>query len=157
MAPQKKSWRSQAQIGHQLDRPSATTSKRSDRKHKDTVAQDFDYSCIAVFRAWRFWASSAHPREVESDSFLACAAKTTQRLAAARTRPCTRSLSSTVVVVNRLLRDMLRYSDRKNKKTLTIYVVSRYDANSYVCFHQIELNSTRFLKHYSFRFKSVLR
>ena len=34
VAPQKKSWRSQAQICHQLDRPSATTSKRSDRKQR---------------------------------------------------------------------------------------------------------------------------
>ena len=74
----------------------------------------------SLFRAWRFWASSAHPREAESDSFLACAAKTKQRLAAVRTRPCTPSFSSTIVVVSRLLRDMLRYSDRKNKKTLTI-------------------------------------
>ena len=43
----KKSWRSQAQFCHQLDRPSATTSKRSDRKHKG-INQDFDDSCIAV-------------------------------------------------------------------------------------------------------------
>ena len=27
------------------------------------------------FRAWDFWASSTHPREAESDSFLVCAAR----------------------------------------------------------------------------------
>ena len=58
-------------------------------------------------------ATSAHPKEAESDSFLACAAKTKQRLAAARTRPYMPSLSSTIVVVSRGLREMLRYSDRK--------------------------------------------
>ena len=35
-------------------------------------------SSPSLFRAWRFGASSAHPREAESDSFLACAAKTTE-------------------------------------------------------------------------------
>ena len=34
VAPGKKPWRSQAQSCHQLDRPSATRTKRSDRKHK---------------------------------------------------------------------------------------------------------------------------
>ena len=68
----------------------------------------------SLFRAWRFWAPSAHPREAESDIFLAGAAKTKQRLAAARTRPCTPSLSSTIVVVSRVLREILRYSEREN-------------------------------------------
>ena len=75
----------------------------------------------SLFRAWRFWASSAHPREAESDSFLASAAKTKQRLAAARparTRPCTPSHSSTIAVVSRVLRETRGYYDRK--KTLTI-------------------------------------
>ena len=29
----------------------------------------------SLFCAWDFWASSAHPREAESDSFLVCAAR----------------------------------------------------------------------------------
>ena len=123
MAPQKISWRSQAQFCYQLDRPTATTTKRSDRKHR--IVHSMIAASPSLFRAWRFWASSAHPRQAESNSFLACAAKTKRTPAAARTRPartrpCTPSLSSTiVVVVSRVLREMLRYSVRE-KKTLTI-------------------------------------
>ena len=84
------------------------------RPKTQRIAQDLDDSRIAVaFPCGAFLASSAHPREAEIDRFLACAAKTKQRLAAARTRPCTPSLSSAIVVVSRVLRDSLRYSDRK--------------------------------------------
>ena len=55
------------------------------------------------------------------DGFLACAAKTKQRLAAAHTRPCTPSLSSTNVVVSLWLREMLHYSDRKKALAIRIY------------------------------------
>ena len=96
------------------------------------------------------------PRWAETDNFLACAAKTKQRLAAARTRPCTPSLSSTIVVFNRMLREMLRYSDRK--KTMTMRNTCFPDRTYFVySFHQIESNSIRFIKIESFRFKSVLR
>ena len=75
--------------------------------------EELEASMIAaspsLLRTWRFWASSAHPREAKSDSFLACAAKTKQRLAAAHTRPCTPSLSSTNVAVSLGLREMLHY------------------------------------------------
>ena len=59
---------------------SANFHNRVKRPKVQRIAQDFDDSCIAVslFRAWRFWAPSAHPREAGSDSFLACAAKTKQ-------------------------------------------------------------------------------
>ena len=70
----------------------------------------------SLLRTWRFWASSAHPREAKSDSFLACAAKTKQRLAAAHTRPCTPSLSSTNMVVSLGLREMLHYIVAIGKK-----------------------------------------
>ena len=51
----------------------------------------------SMSRAWRFWASSAHSREADSDSFLACVAKTKQRLSAASTRRCTPSPSSALL------------------------------------------------------------
>ena len=110
----KKSLRSLAPFCPQLDRPSATTNKRSDRKHRGWLKTSMIAASPSLFRAWRFWAPSAHPREAESDSFLTCAAKIKQRLAAAGTRPCTLSLSSTIVVVSRVLREILRYSDREN-------------------------------------------
>ena len=104
----------------QLDRPSATTNKRSDRKHRGWLKTSMIAAPPSLFRARRFWAPSAHPREAESDSFLTCATKTKQRLAAARTRPCTPSLSSihSSEVVSPVLCEM-RYSDRE-KKTLKI-------------------------------------
>ena len=43
----KKSWRSHAQFCHQLDRPSATTTKRR-RPKPQRIAKDFDDSFIAV-------------------------------------------------------------------------------------------------------------
>ena len=115
----KKSLRSLAQFCPQLDRPSATTNKRSDRKHRGWLKTSMIAASPSLFRAWRFWAPSAHPREAESDSFLTCAARTKQGLAAAGTRPCTPSLSCTIVVVSRVLREILRYSDREN----TWYVI----------------------------------
>ena len=94
-----------------------------DNQAKLPKAQRAVHTMIAaspsLFRARRFWASSTHRREAEGDSLLACAAKTKRRLAAgrtrpARTRPCTPSFSSTmIVVVSRVLREMLRYSDEK--------------------------------------------
>ena len=95
----------------------------------------------SLFRAWRFWASSAPPREAESDSFLVCAAKTKQRLGATHTRPYTPSLSSTNVVVSLGLREMLHYSDRKKGFDIT-YVIRGFPiGHKFVSFHQTESNS----------------
>ena len=74
VAPQKKSWRSQAQFFHQLDRPSATRTKRSTQNTEENLKTSIAAS-PSLTRAWRLRASSAHSREAESDSFLACAAK----------------------------------------------------------------------------------
>ena len=68
--PQTKSWRSQAQFCHQLDRPSATTTKRSDRKDKGSLKASMIAASPSLFSAWRFWASSAYPKEAESDGWL---------------------------------------------------------------------------------------
>ena len=88
---------------------------------EDTVAQDFDDSCIAVaVPCVAFLGFSAHPREAENDSFLGYAAKINQRLAAARARPCTPSLSSVIVVVSRVLREIdaaLFRSEKNNNHT----------------------------------------
>ena len=96
VAPTKKSWRSQAQSFYPLDRRSVTGPKRStqdtEEKLKNSIAASPSRS-----RAWRLRASSAHSREAESDSFLACAAKRKQRLSAASTRRCTPSLSSALL------------------------------------------------------------
>ena len=61
-------------------------------------------SCIgvAVPRARRFWAPSAHRSDAESDNSLVCAARNKTRLAAARTRRRMPSLSSTFVGVCQL-------------------------------------------------------
>ena len=95
--------------------------KQTKRPKAQRMAQNFDDSCIVVaVPCVAFLSPSAHPREAESDSFLTCATKTKQRLAAARTRPCTPSLSSihSSEVVSPVLCEM-RYSDRE-KKTLKI-------------------------------------
>ena len=101
----------------------------------------------SLFRAWRFWASSVHPREAENESFLACAARTKQRLEAAHTRPCTPSLSS---MYNRgcqpgVARDAALFrSERKHRR----YVRNAYcimycfpTGRKFSRFHQIESNS----------------
>ena len=133
-----------------------------DNQAKLPKTQGIVHSMIAtspsLFRAWRFWASSAHPREAESDSFLACAAKTKQRFAAARTRParmrpCTPSLSSTMILaVSLVMREILRYSDRKKTLTIPIAIPIRNTmvcafpiGCKFVCFDQIESNSIRFI------------
>ena len=73
----------------------------------------------SLFRVWRFWASSAHPREAVSDIFLATPTKQYRGLRRrARDHARGRSHLHSSVVVSRVLREMLRYSDWK--KTLTI-------------------------------------
>ena len=81
------------------------------------------------------------------DGFLACAAKTKQRLAAAHTRPCTPSLSSTSVVVSLGLREMLHYSDLKKSvdNTYVIRVRGFPIGRKFVSLH-IESNSIRFIR-----------
>ena len=136
--------------------------KQAKRPKAQRMAQNFDDSCIVVaVPCVAFLSPSAHPREAESDSFLTCAAKTKQRLAVAGTRPCTLSLSSTIVGVNRVLREILRYSDRKNiDNTYLIrnntWFLHRTQIRM-MCFDHMESNSIRFIKNESFRFQSVLR
>ena len=74
VAPQKKSWRSQAQFFHQLDRPSATRTKRSTQNTEENLKTSIAAS-PSLTRAWRLRRSSTDSREPESDSFLACATK----------------------------------------------------------------------------------
>ena len=66
VAPQKKSWRSQAQFFHQLDRPSATRSKRSTQNTEEKLKTSIAAS-PSLSRAWRSRDSSAHSKEAESD------------------------------------------------------------------------------------------
>ena len=73
VAPQKKSRRSQAQFFHQLDRPSATRTKRPTQNTEEKLKKPIAAS-PSLSRAWRLRDSSAQSREAESDSFLACAA-----------------------------------------------------------------------------------
>ena len=58
------------------------------------------------------WASSAHPIETESDSVLPCAAKVKQACGGAHaTMHAVALIYTPRVVVNRVLREMLRYCD----------------------------------------------
>ena len=78
----------------------------------------------SLFRVWRFRASSAHPKEAESDSFLAFAAKTKARLAAACTRPCTPSLSFiqyATDVKNLIIKNLCMRFLGKNKNVTYLY------------------------------------
>ena len=77
VAPQKQLWRSQSPFSHQLDRPSATRTKRSTRNTEKKLKTSIAAS-PSLSRAWRLRASSAHSRESESDSFLTCASKKTE-------------------------------------------------------------------------------
>ena len=94
VAPKKQSCRSQAQFSHQLDRPSAMRTKRSTQNTEEKLKTSIAAS-PSLSRAWRLRSSSA--REDESDSFLACAAKTKQRPSAVRTQRCTPLISSALL------------------------------------------------------------
>ena len=74
VAPQSKSWWSQAQFFHQLDRPSATRTKRSTQNTEEKLKTSIAVS-PSLCRAWRSRVPSAHSREAESDSVIARAAK----------------------------------------------------------------------------------
>ena len=52
VAPQKKSWRSQAQLFHQLDRPSATRTKRSTQNTEEKLKTSIAAS-LSLSSAWR--------------------------------------------------------------------------------------------------------
>ena len=93
---QKQSWRSQAQFFHQRNQPSATRSKRSIQNTEEQL-KTLIAASPSLSRAWRLRDSSAHSREAESDSVLACAAKKKQKLSAASTRRSTSSLSSALL------------------------------------------------------------
>ena len=101
VARRKRSWRSQAHFSHLLDRPSATRTKRSTQNTEENPKTSIAAS-PSLSRAWRLRTSSVHSREAESDSFLACAAKVTQRLPAASTRRCNPLLSSALLGACRL-------------------------------------------------------
>ncbi|CAN0507824.1 unnamed protein product, partial [Laminaria digitata] len=57
-----------------LDRPNLSKTERSSKKTEDTLKTSIAASPL-LFHAWRFRLPSAHPRDPESDSFLACASK----------------------------------------------------------------------------------
>ena len=122
VAPQKKAWRSQAQFRHQLDRPSATTTKRSYRKHRGQFKTSMIAASPSLFHGSLFWASSAHPREGESDSFLACAVKKTERGWGRRARDdaCRRSRLLSSVFVSRAMCETDDYGNAMLPKKVKI-------------------------------------
>ena len=73
----------------------------------------------SLFHAWRTRASSAHPREAESDSSLARVAKT-EACGGAHATMHAVALIYKNVVVSQGLREMLHYSDREKALTLRI-------------------------------------
>ena len=106
-----KSWRLQEQLFHQLDRPYATTNKRSTQNTEEKIKTSIAAS-PSLSRAWRLRASSAHSREAESDSLLDCAAKKNRdcrRRARDDARRRAHLLSSGTV--SALFCEMLRFSD----------------------------------------------
>ena len=96
LAPKKESWRSRAHF-FQPARSAKPHENRATTQHTEDALKTSIGVSPSLFRAWRFNAPSAHPREAESDSFLACGANQKQRLAAARTRRRMPSLSSALV------------------------------------------------------------
>ena len=123
VAPQKKAWWSQGQLFHQLDRPSATRTMRSTQNTEENLETSIAAS-PSLTRAWRSRASSAHSREAESDSFLACAAKN-KRGCRRRARDDARRRSHLLpsVLVSRLFCEMLLFHNRI--KFRAQYMVSR--------------------------------
>ena len=103
------SWRPQSQFFNHVARPSRTKTGPTSQKHEYSLKGSLA-SSTSLLRARRFWASFAHPRDPEGDSFLAWAAKAKQRLAAARTRRHKPSLSSTLGGVSRALCDLPCFS-----------------------------------------------
>ena len=122
-----------------MSRQRSETTEKTER-----IGKDFDDSCVAIAVLWWcFRASFAHPGEGESTKFLGCVANPNREsYPAARTRPFT-LLSSTI---NRgcqpAVAQDLCYSDRK----LTIRSTWFPIGGKFVCFHQIESNSIRFIK-----------
>ena len=83
-----------------------------------------------MFRGWHFRAPSAHPRDPESDSFLACAVKKTERGWGRRARDdaCRRSRLLSSVFVSSI-------SYKKNKNNAWSPMGPKL-----VCCHRIESN-----------------
>ena len=129
VAPQKKSWRSQAQFFHQPDRPSATRTKRS--KDTEEKLKTSTAASPSLTLAWGLRASSAHSREAESDSFLACAAEHKKRQCRRRARDDARRCSHLLpsVRVSRVFCEMLLFSDLIKFREQD--VVSRYNPKPY--------------------------
>lgn len=79
--------------------PRGPSDRPETRKKKLGTMQS---ASASLSRVWRLRASSAHPREAESDSFLASAAKIKQRLSGG---------VHVTMLVSRVLCDTLRYYD----------------------------------------------
>ena len=149
VAPHKKSWRSQAHFFRQLDRPSATRTKRSTQSTEEKLKTSIAAS-PSLSRALRSRASSAYSREAESDRFLACAAKRNRgcrRRARDDSRRRSHLLSS--VLVSRVLCEMLLFF-RTHKISRTRGFPIEPKA---VFSHQIESNSSRLIR--KRRFESI--
>ena len=93
---QKKSWRSQSHLFRQHDRPNSTRTEGSNQNTEDTLKTSIA-APPSLLRGWNFRPPSGQARDAEGDTFLACAAKKKERLAAARTRRRMPSLSSALV------------------------------------------------------------
>ena len=143
VAPQKKSWRSQSLFPHQLDRPSATRTKGSTQNTEEKLKTSIAAS-PSLSRAWRLRASSAHSREAESDSFLACAAKK-NRGGRRRARDDARRRSHLLpsILVSRVFCEMLLFfQSHKIWRTMRWFP----DRTQSRFFHEIESTSNRFIK-----------
>ena len=75
----KKSWRSQTRFFRQYDRPHSTRTEGSTQNTKDTLETSIA-TPPSPLRGWHFRAPSAHARDAESDSFLACDAENKRRI-----------------------------------------------------------------------------
>ena len=105
--------------------PKQHEKRRIDPKHRGYTLKTSITAPPSLFRGWHFRARSAHARDAESDSFLACAAKKKERLAAVSTRRSMPSVSSALVgVYHRALCEMLRFSYFFEMNQNDTYVVS---------------------------------
>ena len=139
--PKKKSWRSQAQFFNPIYHPNSTRNEASTQNKQHTL-KVWRAAPSTLFRAWRFRAPSSQPRDPESDSFRACAAKPKQRGRWQRTRDdaCRRSRLLSSVFISRALCDMLCFPIHKIINSTRGFPIG----TKTVFFHQIESNSIRF-------------
>ena len=93
-------------------KPNVSTRSISQTQNTEDTLKTSIVASPPLFRAWRFRVPSVHPRDPESDSFLACAAEKKrgwQRRA--RHDVCLRSRLFSSVFVSWALRDVRRYSN----------------------------------------------